>query len=159
MAVRINKHIILGVVLVILFAILAQKELIRIAGVKPNLLLILFACLPFFIPRVGDSVFLIFFGSALLRWEGVNGWQIFVFLVLGIAYLVVGRRLQWRHYISGYLLMVSGTLLLWTFASPIVAFHEPFTVVKELIINTIVGGFVYFFMSLLYGETRYRTSL
>lgn len=147
-----SLHIIIAVILVVLVSVVAQKEVIRLLGVKPNIVLLLFAILPFFIQGriIGPS--LVALAVFILSWGSIGAWHMILFFVIGCSFFILPRFLPWHRFVSVFALGIGGTTLFAILSAPLYFFRAPDVLLIEILWNSIAGVSLYFLLIALYDD-------
>ena len=146
---RINK-VGIAILLILVVTILQQKEEIRFFGVKPNIILVFLAILPFFIDGWASALMLVFFSGTLLMWGGGGEWHTIVLIAIGISFFFIKRYLPWKRYLDAFACMLGGTIAFALISAPLFFFHAPTVLLREIVLNSIVGGLLYLLLLALY---------
>src|SRR3989338_1560263 len=112
------KNLFWLICLVVIVGLMQNTTLVNIAGVKPNLILVL---LLFFIPLTANFyeylVLLLVAGSVLNLGGSFNGNVVVLLVALVFAYLI-HRRLLWAKYFNNLILIALSTALFYVLSSP-----------------------------------------
>ena len=134
------KNLFWLICLVVVVGLMQNTTLVNIAGVKPNLILVL---LLFFIPLTANFyeylVLLLVAGSVLNLGGSFNGNVVVLLVALVFAYLI-HRRLLWAKYFNNLILIALSTALFYVLSSPSFIYENWDIVLREIIYNLILGS-------------------
>jgi hypothetical protein len=140
----------IAILTLVVGATLQSGEFLTAFGVKPNLILVLFAVFSFFIPRFFPYVLLVVLGGALLRFSSGFSWDIAALTIVGLLFYYVRDRFLSSGLIGSLVFIFLGTVLFYLLLAPSFVYHEGVVVVKELFYNGLLGiilfgatGFIY----------------
>ena len=137
------KKFVLVFLLVILFGLLQSTNLVMIAGVKPNLLLVLLIALAFFVEDIWTYGFFILLAGGLLKTQGFFTPDLVVFTVLVMASAWAANTWHALPAANNLILAGAATALFYLLTGPlyIVSNFSAFGI--ELVCNLVLAFILY----------------
>ncbi len=126
-------------VLILVMGILQNTDLLLIAGVKPNLLLVLMIALAFFVEDAWLYGFYILECVALLASGGLFAPEIVTFVLLLLAAAWVSARWHTQAILTAGLVFAASTVFFYIFSEPTYLLSSPGLIGIELVYNVVVG--------------------
>lgn len=135
-----TKLTVLVIFLLILTAGLLQNtDILMVAGVKPNLLLVIMVALAFFVEDAWIYGFFILEAAALLAVGGFFAPEIIVFALLAITAAWIAARWHTQAILTAALVVSSFTVIFYAFSEPSYLLSSPGRISIELIYNLVLG--------------------
>lgn len=134
------KNLFLLISLTVVVGLMQNTAFVSVAGVKPNLILVL---LLFFIPLTANFyeylILLLIAGFVLNLGSGFDSGVVALLVTLVFAYLI-HYRLLWAKYLNFLILIALSTVLFYIFTSPVFIYENWDIVLKEAVYNLILGS-------------------
>lgn len=134
------KNLFWLICLIVVAGLIQSTTFFNIAGIKPNLLLVL---LLFSIPLTANSyeyfILLLIAGLVLNLGSGLNGGVVALLITLILAYLI-HRHFLWAKYLGSLMLIALSTAVFYVLASPSFIYEHWDVVLGEIAYNLILGS-------------------
>ena len=138
------RELILAVFLVAALGMLQNTNFLNIAGVKPNLSLVLLIALSFFIRNFFVYLILVLVAGIFLRFEAAFEPANLVFTLLVVAVYLLERKLPGRQFLNSLLLTALGTFIFYAVIDFSFFASYLFTIFEEMLYNIILGVLLFF---------------
>lgn len=126
--------------ILVLLATWLQSSYFTIAGVRPNLILAVFAALSFLVESFWTYSILSLISIIALRYSPVFSWELMAFWLAIIAIFFLRRILPWHDAVNFIASVVGGTIGLYLLVAPMFIWSQPILVIFELTLTLAIGG-------------------
>ncbi|MDP2696436.1 MAG: hypothetical protein Q8O87_04300 [bacterium] len=125
--------------LIVSASMIQSTNFLVVGGAKPNLVLAALAVLAILNWPLIEYLTWMLVAAILLKFSPILSWISVVFLITAVKMFFINRFLPWSRYLSGIVVIISGTAVFYILGAPIFLYHQWPTVLLELVYNVVVG--------------------
>ena len=133
------RRFLLVLLIVLLAGVLQNTHFLNLAGVKPNLLLVVLIAASFFIEEATVYILLVLIAAILLKFQASLELELVVFALLALAAGLIGKRLHWLPIFNNLVLVAGATVLFYLLTEPAYLVGSLGAVGIELVYNLFFG--------------------
>lgn len=139
-------------------SVLQGGELVRIFGVKPNLVLVLLSTFSLFAPSFFGYALLSLFAVYTLQFAPGTSWEGWAMLLVAMIFFYAREKFFTPGLFANTIFITLGTILLYLFLEPGFLYHEAGIALFEVVLNACCGVLVYWFVNRIH-EAKKRSSI